>query len=98
VFEPNGAAARGLVTRRVTDVMTSFYAEGALNGARASDAFSVRCDTSTTGPDDVDAGRMIVDVVFRPSSPIEQISVSLTLGDARSGAGVGEARSAAGGA
>ncbi|HMV70254.1 MAG TPA: hypothetical protein PKA64_25665, partial [Myxococcota bacterium] len=86
VFEPNGRGARSIVARRVRDVMQGFFDEGAFRGDRPERAFRVRCDEATTGPTDVDAGRMIVEVTFEAAAPVEQITVTLPLGDVASSA------------
>jgi phage tail sheath protein FI len=52
---------------------------GALAGHNANDAFTVRCDRSTMTQNDVDNGRLMVEISVRPAASIERITVVLNL-------------------
>ena len=47
--------------------------KGALAGRTDEEAFTVRCDDTTTLPADRDAGRVICLVQFTPANPMEVI-------------------------
>ena len=62
VFEPSGERLWVELRERLTTLLLQLYRAGALRGANAGEAFSVRCDRSTTSQNDIDAGRVIVDI------------------------------------
>jgi phage tail sheath protein FI len=59
--------------------MTRLWNLNALDGATSTDAFTVRCDSSTMTQNDLDNGRLIAYVTFNPASIIEQITVKLAM-------------------
>ena len=78
-FEP---AAESLWNRLKSDLdalLLGLWQAGALAGASPGQAFSVRCDRSTTRQADLDNGRVIAEVQFTAAVPIEQIHVVLAL-------------------
>lgn len=79
VFEPSGERLWAALRRRLTALLGTLWAAGALRGATAAEAFDVRCDRSTTTGADLDAGRVIVEVRLAPSAPVETIRVLLAL-------------------
>ncbi len=79
LFEPNGEGLWGRVRDRMEGLLTDLYTLGALRGERPADAFTVRCDRSTMSQNDIDNGRLICEVAFTPTLPIERIIVLLTL-------------------
>lgn len=79
VFQSNGPALWGRVQRSLQNLMTRLWNLNALDGASASDAFSVRCDQSTMTQNDLDNGRLIAYVTFTAASTIETISVKLAM-------------------
>jgi phage tail sheath protein FI len=85
VFEPSGPALWGRLRRRFEDLLSGYWREGALAGARAEDAFSVRCDRSTMSQQDLDAGRVITQISFTASFPIQRITVALASHEGSSG-------------
>ena len=90
-FEPAGARLWSQMQRRLQDFMNQLWNAGALYGATAADAYTVRCDSSSMTQADVDAGRVIATVAFTASQPIQQITVTLALTQA----GVGPSQEAA---
>jgi phage tail sheath protein FI len=50
-----------------------------LLGATRDEAYSVRCDATTTTQNDLDQGRVIAEVRFMPAHPVGQITVMLAL-------------------
>ena len=81
VFEPAGEALWARVRDRFTDLLTRYWQAGALRGATADAAFSVRCDRGTTTQNDIDGGRVVVQVEFAPQAAIESVRVSLALAE-----------------
>src|SRR5205807_7441775 len=56
VFEPNGRVVWYALQRTIVTVLLNAYRSGALRGAVPDEAFSVRCDETTTTVADIDAG------------------------------------------
>jgi hypothetical protein len=75
VFQNNGPTLWTRLRETLADLMAGLWAEGALDGAFAEDAFEVRCDRSTMTQSDLDAGRVVCRVSFTASSPIVHITV-----------------------
>ena len=50
VFQTNGPKLWLMLVRAVTSVLVQAFQAGALQGARAEEAFAVRCDTNTNPP------------------------------------------------
>jgi hypothetical protein len=66
------------LAERARDVLREFWHAGALRGATADDAFTVRCDRSTMSQADIDAGRTIVSVDIALTVSLQRINVVLT--------------------
>jgi phage tail sheath protein FI len=79
VFENNGPALWGRITRALETLMSNAWTLGALDGASASDAFSVRCDRSTMTQNDLDNGRLVALVTFTAAAIVETITVTLSM-------------------
>jgi uncharacterized protein len=71
VFEPNGPALWGIVRATIEDFLTDLWRQGALAGTKTEEAFFVRCDRSTMTQDDIDAGRLIVEIGVAMIRPAE---------------------------
>jgi phage tail sheath protein FI len=71
LFEPNGERLWASVHRAVVDFLFVEWREGALRGERPEEAFFVRCDRTTMTQDDLDNGRLIVEIGLAPVSPAE---------------------------
>ncbi|HWB78717.1 MAG TPA: phage tail sheath subtilisin-like domain-containing protein [Nannocystaceae bacterium] len=71
VFEPNDAPLWTELRKAIDSFMQQLMRQGALQGARASDAYFVRCDSTTTTADDVDRGIVNIIVGFAPLQPAE---------------------------
>ena len=50
VFEPNTPSLQAAVEREIRAFLLSLWERGALDGAQATDAMTVRCDDTTTTP------------------------------------------------
>jgi phage tail sheath protein FI len=91
VFEPSGERLWVELRERLSTLLLQLYRAGALRGANAAEAFSVRCDRSTTSQNDLDAGRVIAEIGIAPTAPIETIRVVLAMDDSGQVALVGDA-------
>lgn len=81
VFEASGERLWQQIQDRLSDVLTAMQAAGALAGRRPQDAFQVRCDRSTMTQQDIDNGRVIVNVMIHPAASIETMRIQLAIGD-----------------
>ena len=74
VFEPNDEPLWEASRRAIENFLTRLWRQGALQGTRPEQAFFVRCGLGETmTEDDIDNGRMIVNVGFAPLQPAEFI-------------------------
>ena len=65
--------------RSLEQTLLAFWREGALGGATADEAFSVRCDRSTMSRNDLDNGRLRAEIAVRPVASVERITIVLEL-------------------
>ncbi|WP_257446339.1 phage tail sheath protein [Archangium lipolyticum] len=79
LFEPSHERTWRDLTQRIEFVLVRLWEAGALRGTTAREAFQVRCDRTTMTQDDLDAGRLVAEVVFDAAAAIERIHVVLTL-------------------
>lgn len=79
LFEGNGPALWSRVRRSLEQTLLAFWREGALGGATAEEAFTVRCDRSTMSQNDLDNGRVRAEIAVLPVSSVERITVVLEL-------------------
>jgi len=79
VWESSGEQLWAEVRRRVDVILEGLWEMGALDGASSAEAYAVRCDRSTMTAEDIDSGRLIVEVSFTASAPIERITVTLAM-------------------
>lgn len=77
-FDVAGERLWDQLAERARDVLREFWQAGALRGATASEAFTVRCDRSTMSQADIDAGRTIVSLDLALTVSIQRINVVLT--------------------
>ncbi|MBI5259400.1 MAG: phage tail sheath subtilisin-like domain-containing protein [Burkholderiales bacterium] len=73
VFEPNGPALWAALRRAITDFLTTFWRDGALQGNSPDEGFFVRCDDTTMNRDDIDNGRLICLIGVAPVKPAEYV-------------------------
>ena len=79
VFEPNTPSLQAVVEREIRAFLLSLWQRGALDGAQATDAMTVRCDDTTTTPDDVAAGRLICLIGVQPPIPAAFVTVRIAI-------------------
>lgn len=78
VFEPNDEPLWAAIRTSIERFMLSLFKQGAFQGSKPSDAFLVKCDSSTTTQFDIDSGRVNILVGFRPLKPAEFVVVQIT--------------------
>jgi phage tail sheath protein FI len=71
VFEPNDESLWSAVRGSVTDFLCGEWQAGALRGDRPEEAFFVSCDRSTMTQNDLDNGRLVVEIGIAPVRPAE---------------------------
>uniref|UniRef100_UPI00373FCB69 choice-of-anchor D domain-containing protein n=1 Tax=Halogeometricum limi TaxID=555875 RepID=UPI00373FCB69 len=71
VFEPNDEPLWARIRQSVTNFLTTTWRDGALQGATPDQAFFVTCDRTTMTQDDIDNGRLIVEIGVAPVKPAE---------------------------
>jgi phage tail sheath protein FI len=77
VFEPNDRPLWTALRTTVNDFMLSLYNQRAFQGDTPSQAFRVVCDETTTTQLDIDQGRVIILVAFRPLKPAEFVVIRI---------------------
>ena len=78
-FEASGEALWRQLRDNLETLLEQLWQRGALSGASAEEAFSVRCDRSTISQADLDSGRVVAEVVFVAALPIQTIRVVLAM-------------------
>ncbi|MBV8686513.1 MAG: hypothetical protein JOZ90_04145 [Alphaproteobacteria bacterium] len=77
VFEPNGETLWGQIRLAAGAFMNGLFRQGAFKGLKASDAYYVACDASTTTQTDINLGQVNVEVGFAPLKPAEFVIVTV---------------------
>jgi uncharacterized protein len=77
VFEGNDTPLWNALTQEVSAFMLSLFRQGAFAGSTPSDAFVVKCDSTTTTPTDVANGTVNILVGFAPLVPAEFVVVQI---------------------
>lgn len=70
-FEPNGERLWAAVREAASTFLYQEWRDGALMGTGAEEAFFVRCDRSTMSQNDVDNGRLVLEIGVAPVRPAE---------------------------
>lgn len=73
VFEPNNERLWRNIRQTVEDFLYVQWLNGALLGAKAEEAFFVRCDRTTMTQNDLDNGRLICLIGVAPTKPAEYV-------------------------
>jgi uncharacterized protein len=77
VFEPHDLRLRREIDRVVRSFLDGLFRRGVLDGAKAEEAYSVRCDETTNPPAEAEAGRLICQIGVQPPWPAEFVIVRL---------------------
>jgi Bacteriophage tail sheath protein len=76
-FEPNDEPLWAKVRTSVETFMLDLFGKGAFAGSKPEDAFMVKCDRTTMSQNDIDNGRMILQVGFAPLRPAEFVIIQV---------------------
>lgn len=79
VFEPHGEPLWARVRAAVSDFLYRHWRDGGLIGAKPEEAFFVRADRTTMTQDDIDNGRLVVEVGVAPVRAAEFVIVRIGL-------------------
>jgi phage tail sheath protein FI len=77
VFEPNDEPLWAQIRLAAGAFMQNLFRQGAFQGSKASEAYDVRCDSSTTTQNDINLGRVNVVVAFAPLRPAEFVVLTV---------------------
>ncbi len=77
VFEPNDEPLWAAIRLSIGNFMLSLFKQGALQGSTPSQAFQVKCDSSTTTSDDQNNGIVNIIVAFAPLKPAEFVIIKI---------------------
>jgi len=77
VFEPNDQRLWNRLIQSVSAFLTTVWREGGLMGATADQAFFVKCGYDTMSQDDIDNGRLIMEVGVAPVFPAEFVIIRI---------------------
>jgi len=77
IFEPNDTPLWVAIRQSISGFMLSLFNQGAFAGATPSDAFQVKCDSTTTTPSDQALGIVNIIVAFAPLRPAEFVVVKI---------------------
>lgn len=78
VFEPNDEPLWVAIRTSIENFMLSLFNQNAFQGRTPSQAFLVKCDSTTTTQTDIDLGRVNILVGFRPLKPAEFVILKIT--------------------
>jgi hypothetical protein len=79
VFERNDEGLWAQIRIAVGQFMSDLLREGAFQGATPDEAFFVKCDATTTSPEDLAAGLLNVLVGFAPLRPAEFVTLRIAV-------------------
>jgi Bacteriophage tail sheath protein len=77
VFEPNDLPLWTAIRSSISNFMLSLFNQQALAGSKPSEAFQVKCDATTTTPDDQALGIVNIVVAFAPLKPAEFVVIKI---------------------
>ncbi len=77
VLEPNDNRLWDKLTDSVDSFLTTQWLAGALMGAKKEQAFYIRVGTSTMTQDDIDNGRLIMEIGIAPVKPAEFVIIRI---------------------
>jgi uncharacterized protein len=76
-FEPNDEPLWIAIRTTIENFMLSLFHQGAFQGTTPSQAFQVKCDSSTTTQQDIDNGVVNIVVAFAPLKPAEFVIIKI---------------------
>jgi hypothetical protein len=78
VLEPNDQRLWDRLIDSVDGFLTGMWRDGALLGTEKAHAFYIRCGTSTMTQDDIDNGRLVMEVGIAPVKPAEFVIIRIS--------------------
>jgi phage tail sheath protein FI len=78
VFEPNDMALWERVSRTISGFLNGLWRDGALFGATADEAYSVRCDAELNPLDSRRRGMLVTEIAIAPVFPAEFVIFRLS--------------------
>jgi len=76
-FERNDAALWAHIAAQAEDFMHGLFIAGAFQGATEAEAYSVRCGLDSIRPEDLNQGRVGIDLRFAPLAPAQFVSLRI---------------------
>jgi len=80
VFEPNTSQLRDNIKNQLDAFLRQLFAANAFAGARAEEAYFVRCDDEINSQAIVDQGRLLAYVGVAPAEPLEFLMLQIARG------------------
>jgi phage tail sheath protein FI len=77
VFEPDDEPLWAQIRLNVGAFLYTLFREGALQGRTEREAYFVKCGHDTMSQEDVDAGRVIIEIGFAPLKPAEFVVITI---------------------
>ena len=77
IFEPNDNPLWVSIRTSIDNFMLGLFSQGAFQGATPSQAFQVKCDSSTTTQSDIDNGIVNIVIAFAPLKPAEFVIIKI---------------------
>jgi len=77
IFEPNDQPLWTAITNSINAFMLSLFTQGAFQGSKPSEAFQVKCDSTTTTQTDIGNGVVNIVVAFAPLKPAEFVIIKI---------------------
>jgi phage tail sheath protein FI len=78
VFEPNDEPLWSTLRLQAAIFLQDLFRAGAFQGRTQREAYFVRCDETTMTQDDIDEGRVIIEVGFAPLKPAEFVIIRIS--------------------
>jgi phage tail sheath protein FI len=77
IFRPNDEPLWVAIRASIEDFLLGLFRQGALQGTKPSEAFQVKCDSTTTTPADQANGIVNIVVAFAPLRPAEFVVIQI---------------------
>ncbi|MDZ7639878.1 MAG: phage tail sheath C-terminal domain-containing protein [Bryobacterales bacterium] len=77
MFEPNGEALWAKLRGATENFLHELWRQGAMQGAKAEEAYFVRCDRTTMTQDDIDNGSLVLQVGVATVKPAEFVIIRI---------------------
>jgi len=77
VFEPDDEPLWAQIRFSVGAFLHTLFREGALQGRTEREAYFVKCGRETMTQEDIDSGRVIIEVGFAPLKPAEFVVITI---------------------